>query len=84
VAEIAQSGCRIIGLSAGGLHSVSALARLVVALRLSNPRAAIFLSGQIANDVEEVVSHMEFDGILSDMPTAIKTLNNHWDSLKRN
>jgi methanogenic corrinoid protein MtbC1 len=81
VAEITQSRCRIIGLSAGGAHSISALARLVVALRLSNPKAAIFLSGQIANDIEEVVSHMEFDGIMSDMPTALAMLNDHWESL---
>jgi methylmalonyl-CoA mutase cobalamin-binding subunit len=78
VSAISQSGSRIIGLSAAGAHATAALARAMVALRLSNPAAAIFLSGQIVQEAPEEVQLMGFDGILTDMPTAQATMDEFW------
>lgn len=79
IEEIAQSRCRIIGLSAGGAHSSAALARVVIALRISNPAAAIFLSGQITKEAEDIISVMGFDGVMSDVPTALDMMNRQWE-----
>lgn len=76
IAEIAQSRCRVIGLSAAGAHSAAALARVVIALRISNPAAAIFLSGQITNEAEDIISVMGLDGVVTDVPSALAFVNN--------
>jgi MerR family transcriptional regulator, light-induced transcriptional regulator len=80
VADIAQSRCPVIGLSAAGSHSVAALARLVIALRISNPWAAIVLSGQITNEAEDVVSALDLDGVVKDIPSALTLFDRIWDS----
>ena len=80
VSEIAQSRCPVIGLSAAGAHSAAALARLVIALRISNPWAAIVLSGQIANEAEDVVSALGLDGVVTDIPSAITLFDSIWDN----
>jgi methanogenic corrinoid protein MtbC1 len=77
VDEIADSQCRIIGLSAAGAHSTAALARAVIALRLSNPSAGIFLGGQITQEAKQAVDLMGFDGIMSDIPTALAIMNSY-------
>jgi methanogenic corrinoid protein MtbC1 len=71
VSEVADSACSIIGLSAAGAHSTAALARLIIALRISNPGAAIVLSGQITKEAQEFVSHLDLDGVASDVSTAL-------------
>jgi len=80
VSEIAQSRCPMIGLSAAGAHSAAALARLIIALRISNPWAAIILSGQITNEAEDVVSAMGLDGVVTDIPSAITLFDSIWES----
>lgn len=80
VSEIAQSRCPVIGLSAAGAHSAAALARLVIALRISNPWAAIVVSGQIANEAEDVVSALGLDGVVTDIPSAITLFDSIWDN----
>lgn len=79
VSEIVASHCNIIGLSAGGAHSVAALARLVVALRISKPRATIVLSGQIANEAKDAVDALGLDGVVTDIPSAIALFESIWD-----
>lgn len=79
IAEIANSRCPIIGLSAAGTHSAVALARLVVALRISNPWAAIVLSGQITTEDQDVVSALDVDGVVTDVPSAITLFNQLWE-----
>ncbi len=79
VEQISRSSCRIIGLSAGGKHSAAALARLVIALRISNPAAAIFLSGQITSKAKDVIEVMGLDGVVSDIPSALELANDIWD-----
>ena len=77
VDEIADSQCRIIGLSAAGGHSIAALARVVVALRVSNPSAGLFLGGQITHEAADEVALMGFDGIMSDIPTALAMMDSY-------
>ena len=81
VEGIERSHNYLIGLSAGGRHSSAALARLVVALRLSKPTAFIMLSGQIVNDAEDIVSVLGVDGIADDFETAQVVLEELWDRL---
>lgn len=78
VDRISQSDCRIIGLSAGGSHSASALARLVIALRISNPGALIFVSGQISYEAPDLVALMGVDGVASNIDTALAMMNRFW------
>lgn len=78
VAEITRSTYPIIGLSAGGTHSVSELARLIIALRISNPWAAIVLSGQITNETEDVIATLDVDGVVSDIDEAITLFDRLW------
>ncbi|MGA9252153.1 MAG: cobalamin-dependent protein [Roseobacter sp.] len=78
VANIGQSNCRIIGLSAAGAHSAVALARLIVALRVSNPAAEIFLSGQIIHQAKDIIPALGLDGIMTDVPTALDLMTQSW------
>ncbi|WP_187431123.1 hypothetical protein ROLI_035160 [Roseobacter fucihabitans] len=78
VREISASGCRVIGLSAGGSHSAAGLARLIIALRVSNPGARIFLSGQIIRDAPELVALMDVDGVVEDIDAALHLMNRYW------
>jgi methanogenic corrinoid protein MtbC1 len=71
VSEISDTDCSIIGLSAAGAHSAAALARLIIALRISNPQAAIVLSGQITNETRDFISHLDVDGVAPDVPSAL-------------
>ncbi|WP_299737876.1 cobalamin-dependent protein [uncultured Roseobacter sp.] len=75
---ISQSHCRVIGLSAAGVHASAALARLVIALRISNPGARIFLSGQITREAPDLVPLMGLDGVASDVETALALMNRFW------
>ena len=79
IAEIADSRCPIIGLSAAGAHSAAALARVVVALRISNPWAAIVLSGQITNEDQDVISALDVDGVVKDVPSGLALFNQLWE-----
>lgn len=66
-----HSNCTVIGLSASGDHAVLPLARLVVALRISNPQALIMLSGKIVQADPETVAHLGVDSVAQDVPGAI-------------
>ena len=77
VDQICRSRASIIGLSASGDHSIEALSRLVIALRISNPFANIFVSGSIVQEARETVVLMEPDGMAADMEEA-KELMSHF------
>ncbi|WP_299727219.1 cobalamin-dependent protein [uncultured Tateyamaria sp.] len=83
VDEIAHLDCTVIGLSAAGGHSAAALAKLVLALRISNPGAQIFLSGNIVNDASDLVALMDLDGIATDADAARKIMNAAWQNAHR-
>lgn len=78
VADVAATNCRIIGLSAAGEHAAGALVRLVLALRVSNPAADIFLSGHIIDTSDDIVSVLDIDGTISDVSSGLKLMNDSW------
>lgn len=68
--HVALSGHRVIGLSAAGRHSAPALARLIIALRLQDPRCFVLVSGQIIIEAHDVVRATMPDGLANDIETA--------------
>ncbi|MFY0693323.1 MAG: cobalamin-dependent protein [Paracoccaceae bacterium] len=70
VASMEALSPRVIGLSAGGKHSSAALARLIVALRISVPRALILVSGKIVQRDEDLIGLLGVDAAADDMETA--------------
>lgn len=76
--RISASDCRIIGLSASGLHSASTLARLVVGLRLCNPEARMFVSGQIVHEAPDLVALMGVDAIATTVDEALGVMGEFW------
>lgn len=83
VDEISGARYRIIGLSAGGLHAAAPLTRLIMALRISNPSAAIFLSGQITTVAPDIVALMDLDGVAADVDSAEALMNSLWKKSAR-
>lgn len=77
--EVSEQPGRIIGLSAGGRHAAAPLTRLIMALRLNTPGAAIFLSGQITRAAPDLVELMDLDGVATDVETARKLMDRLWD-----
>lgn len=70
VSEIGQTSASLVGISAAGKHSVDAVSRLIVALRVSNPNTAIFIGGHVVELAGEVVALLDADGMASDVDTA--------------
>lgn len=83
VAEIEHSGTRLIGISAGGTHAFTALSRLVIALRISNPHAAIFVGGNVVQDAPDAVSLIGVDGMAGDIKAAKAVMAALWDEGQR-
>jgi methanogenic corrinoid protein MtbC1 len=79
IAEMVQYKPILIGLSCSGRHSASALAKLVIGLRLSNPGAFIMVSGRVLDEAEDVVLAMDVDGTAPDFRGAKVTLNSLWE-----
>ena len=63
VAEIEKTPIPVVGLSAGGQHSIPALTRLVLALHVTCPQKMLLISGQITDETEEIISLMGVDAI---------------------
>lgn len=78
VDEVSKVHCAVIGLSAAGGHSVAALAKLVIALRISNPAARIFVSGNITNEATDLLKLMDLDGIAPDIQSARDIMQRAW------
>jgi methanogenic corrinoid protein MtbC1 len=75
---ITHSGCRLVGISAGGRHAAASLAKLVIALRIASPATAIFVSGQITRKAPDLLALMDLDGTAEDIETAAKVMNRLW------
>lgn len=81
VAQISESPCHILGLSAGGAHAEAALVRLIVAVHLSRPDMRIFLSGQIVTASPEFVALLDIDGSASEIEAAKQVMASLWSDL---
>lgn len=70
VAQIGHDDYPIIGLSASTSAAIFPLSRLIVALRISNPRAWIVVGGTIVQAVPEIVSLVDADGAVHSVEEA--------------
>ncbi|MEO0929483.1 MAG: cobalamin-dependent protein [Pseudomonadota bacterium] len=82
VCDIVRSDAPLIGFSAGGRHSLQALSRLVIALRIEKPAALLFVSGQVIEDASEAVKLLGVDGMAGDMDTAKSVMDTLWSTLQ--
>jgi methanogenic corrinoid protein MtbC1 len=82
VEEIEATGHHLIGLSAAGRHSASALVRLVVALRIACPQALIVICGHVVADAGDLIGLLGVDGAASDLPEAERLMAALWDRLR--
>ena len=80
---IAGSGQLLIGLSGAGAHSVPALARAVLALRISAPRAMILISGNIVDAAEDSVQLMHVDALARQFDEAMSEMDRLWNELRQ-
>lgn len=79
VDEISQSDAVVVGISAGGSHVVEPLSKLIIALRISNPKAVIFICGNIVDGAREAVDLMDADGFVTDVSDALELMSSVWD-----
>ena len=67
----------VIGVSASSERMVFPLARLIVALRISNPAAWIMVSGKILDLIPEILTMVDADGAAPDAETALEQMSAH-------
>ncbi|WP_299417920.1 cobalamin-dependent protein [uncultured Sulfitobacter sp.] len=75
----ATSGHRLIGLSGGGSHAIVPLAKLMIALRISAPNAAILISGAVVNTDPESVTALGADIVPDSMDDAVSQSRAFWE-----
>jgi methanogenic corrinoid protein MtbC1 len=75
LAAVEKGNHRLVGLSCAGIHGLSALERLVGALRKSPVRPYVLLCGQILNEPAEVIEAIGADGVAGDVDTAMAKLD---------
>ncbi len=74
VEAILDAGTPLIGLSAGCEETLGDLARLVVALRVSQPGSRLLISGHLTETAQEVVSQLGADATASSVAEAMAAL----------
>lgn len=83
VSYLVESDAALIGISAGGQHSLPALSRLIVALRIKMPGTALFVSGQITQEAADAINLIGVDGMVNDIDAAKALMIDLWDGLQR-
>lgn len=83
VAEIEQTPARILGLSFSGDHSIEALSRLIIAVRICAPHVAIFISGQNVEKDMALLKLMDVEGFSSGIEDAKERLGKLWEGSAR-
>lgn len=81
VDRIVASGHLLVGISAGGIHALPDLARLVLALRVSAPHALILVSGNIVAEAEDSIRLIHVDRMSSSFEGAHIHLDDLWEQL---
>ncbi|MCL5776137.1 cobalamin B12-binding domain-containing protein [Limibaculum sp. FT325] len=74
LAEIEREDCGFVGLSASGLRSHQALARLIAALRVWKPGLFIVVGGQLAQRFPQMVGRLGANALASDPLEAINRM----------
>jgi methanogenic corrinoid protein MtbC1 len=82
--QIAHSNHLIIGLSGGGDQSLPELARLVLAIQVSQPAAMLLISGSIVTEARDALELMHIDAIESDFDGALAALERFWLTFSEN
>lgn len=77
IASVPSESYPVIGLSAGSARMIFPLARLIVALRISNPAAWIMVSGKITDVVPDIVHLVDADGMATDADEALEEMQAH-------
>lgn len=77
VADVGRRSYPVIGISAGTSAMIFPLARLILALRLSNPEAWIMVSGGIVDQEPDLASLVDADAIATDAPSAEAQIEFH-------
>ena len=75
---IKKAGHGIVGLSSAGSHSITEIAKLVLAIRIHHPEVFILISGQAMDEMEETVAVMQPNALAKDFDTALETLEEYW------
>jgi len=78
LSQILSSRQRIVGLSASGVHSLPALAKLVIAIRLAAPKMLIMVSGPVVEEALDEVKLMGVDGMATDYDSALSVIEDLW------
>ncbi len=79
VAGIRTSASPVVGLSAGGAYALPRLSRLVAAIRKSSPGVSILVSGQIVQDLPDLLTSTGVEAIATDFPTALAAMEALWE-----
>lgn len=82
VAEVGEADYPIIGLSASSTRMLFPLARLIVALRVTNPGSWIMACGGIVDREPEVAQLVDADASARDLPEAERMMESYLASLK--
>ena len=80
VEAVKASGELLVGLSAGGSHSLTNLARLILALRVSVPEIKILVSGRITETDADKIGLLDTDATANTFEDAMTNLNELWMS----
>lgn len=81
VDQIVASEHLLVGISAGGIHALPDLARLVLALRVSKPHALILVSGNIVAEAADSIRLIHVDRMSSSYEGAHRDLADLWQQL---
>lgn len=73
----------IIGLSAGGQHSLVPLARLIVALRICRPDAWLVVGGELFEENAAAAALVDADAVVTNADEAAAVMQAHMDRLSR-
>lgn len=84
VAEIGHKTYPIIGLSASSARMLFPLARLIVALRVSNPGAWIMVSGRLAELEPDLAQQVDADAVALDLRSAEAQMEAHLSHMASN
>lgn len=76
-----QSTC-LIGLSYGGQHSLQALSRLMVAIRINGPAVDTIVCGQDVSDIRNVMALAGAAACSQDVNEALSIMNTCWDEAR--
>jgi methanogenic corrinoid protein MtbC1 len=83
VANIKTSNTLLIGVSASGANAIEPLSKLVVALRVSNPKAHIIVSGNIVDAAKEAIDLLGADAVVNSVEDARQAMTALWDDATR-